>query len=208
MVLCLPPAWERSTPLTNRTVTIGNPTTHSPDDARTEANRIKAAAGADPAAEKKTRAAGEQRKRRSTLQRLLKDYEVVLPRRTKMRGVGLPTARCVADEMAQPRQALADVGVNDTPAANLTEADMRRVLSATVDRTATARARFGAPPRFLDWWQDAGHIQVNPCSLVSRARRPRPRKPGRTTLPRRNLPACGRLLMACTSQSGATSCDS
>jgi hypothetical protein len=46
----------------NRTVTIGNPATHSPDDARTEANRIKgqAAAGADPAAEKKVRAAEEQ----------------------------------------------------------------------------------------------------------------------------------------------------
>ena len=90
-----------------------------------------------------------------------------------MRGAGLPTARYVADELAQSRQALADMGVNDTPAANLAEADVRRVLSATVDRTATARARFGALSRFLDWCQDAGHIQVNPCNLVSRARRPK-----------------------------------
>src|SRR3954469_8068879 len=39
----------------NQTVTIGNPATHSPDDARLEASRIKgqAAAGADPAAERK-----------------------------------------------------------------------------------------------------------------------------------------------------------
>ena len=39
----------------NKTLTLGNPATHSPDDARIEANRIKgqAAAGADPAAEKK-----------------------------------------------------------------------------------------------------------------------------------------------------------
>jgi hypothetical protein len=159
----------------NRMVTIGNPTTHSPDDARTEANRIKGqvAAGADPAAEKKARAAGEQRKRGSTLQRLLKDYEAVLPRRTKMRGAGLPTARYVADELAQSRQALADMRVNDTPAANLTEADVRRVLSATVGRAATSRARFGALSRFLDWCQDAGYIQVNPCNLISRARRPK-----------------------------------
>ena len=37
----------------NRPVTIGNPASHSPEDARGEANRIKgqAAAGADPAAE-------------------------------------------------------------------------------------------------------------------------------------------------------------
>ena len=42
----------------NRTVTLGNPASLSPDDARTEANRIKgqAASGADPAAEKKARA--------------------------------------------------------------------------------------------------------------------------------------------------------
>jgi integrase len=159
----------------NRTVTIGNPATHSPDDARTEANRIKgqAAAGADPAAEKKVRAAEEQRKRGAALRWLLKDYQAVLPRRTKMRGPGLPTARYVADELAQTRQALADMGANDTPAANLTETDVRLVLSATFDRTATARARFGALSRFLDWCQDAGHIQVNPCNLVSRARRPK-----------------------------------
>ena len=60
----------------NRTVTLGNPATHSPDDARAEANRIKgqAAAGADPAAEKKARAADERRKRGATLQPLVDDY--------------------------------------------------------------------------------------------------------------------------------------
>ena len=42
----------------NKTITLGNPETHSPDDARAEANRIKgqAAAGADPAADRKARA--------------------------------------------------------------------------------------------------------------------------------------------------------
>src|ERR1700678_2582779 len=41
----------------NRTVTLGNPASHSPDDVRAEANRIKgqAVAGGDPAAEKKAR---------------------------------------------------------------------------------------------------------------------------------------------------------
>jgi hypothetical protein len=75
----------------NRTVTIGNPTTHSPDDARSEANRIKgqAAAGADPASEKKIRAAVERQKRSNTLGRLADEYARVLPRRSKMRGAGL-----------------------------------------------------------------------------------------------------------------------
>ena len=53
----------------NRTVTLGNPETHSPDDARAEANRIKgqAAAGGDPAEEKKARPEAAPRKRGSTL---------------------------------------------------------------------------------------------------------------------------------------------
>jgi hypothetical protein len=39
----------------NRTITLGNPASHSPDDARAEANRIKgqAVAGVDPAAERR-----------------------------------------------------------------------------------------------------------------------------------------------------------
>jgi hypothetical protein len=32
---------------------------------------------------------------------------------------------------------------------------------------------FGLPSYFWDWCQDAGHIQANPCSLVSRAHRPK-----------------------------------
>ena len=56
----------------NRTVSLGNPATHSPDDARAAANRIKGevVAGADPAVEKKARAEKERRQRGSTLGRL------------------------------------------------------------------------------------------------------------------------------------------
>lgn len=57
----------------NRTVTLGNPETHSPDDARDEANRIKgkAKAGGDPAAEKKAKAAAERSRLGTTLARLV-----------------------------------------------------------------------------------------------------------------------------------------
>src|SRR5271165_6790259 len=53
----------------NRTVTLGNPETHSPDDARIEANRIKgqAAAGGDPAADKRAAAEAVRRKRGGTV---------------------------------------------------------------------------------------------------------------------------------------------
>jgi len=159
----------------NRAVTLGNPATHSPDDARAEANRIKgqAAAGADPAAEKKARAAHEQRKRGATLQRLLDEYAQVLPRRPKMRGAGLPSPEYVGDELAQVRLALADMEAEDMPGADLGAAEVRKLLGGAVDGAASTRARFGALSRFLDWCQDAGHIQTNPCALIARSRRPK-----------------------------------
>jgi integrase len=159
----------------NRTVTLGNPETHSPDDARTEANRIKgqAKAGTDPAAEKRKKAEAERRKRSATLQRLTDEYAKALPRRPKMRGAGLPTASYVEAELAQARLALADMEAEDTAAADLTVSDVRRLLAAAGDRAASTRARFGALSRFLDWAQDAGHIQVNPCTQIARARRPK-----------------------------------
>ncbi len=57
----------------NRTVTIGNPATHSPDDARAEANRIKGRLR--PAAirrrRRRRRPKRQPRKRGSTLERLV-----------------------------------------------------------------------------------------------------------------------------------------
>jgi integrase len=159
----------------NRTMTIGNPETHSPDDARAAANRIKgqAAAGADPAADKKARGADEQRKRGATLKRLLHDYEIALPNRPKMRGTGLPSAKYVAEEIAQARQGLSLMEANDMPATDLSDAEVRKLLRRASDGAATARARFGSVSRFLDWCQDSGHIKANPCALIARARRPK-----------------------------------
>ena len=158
----------------NRAVTLGNPATLSPDAARAKANEIKgqAAAGRDPAAERKAQAAEERRKRGSTLQRLLDEYALKLPSRSKMRGTGLPSPDYVADEVAHTRQALAAMKAEDMPAANLTTAELRDLLSKAGGVT-TARKRFGALSRFLDWCQDAGHIQANPCALIARARRPK-----------------------------------
>lgn len=159
----------------NRTVTLGNPASHSPDDARAEANRIKgqAVAGGDPAAEKKARAADERRKRGSTLQRLLDDYASALPHRPKMRGSGLPSPDYVADEVAQARLALADMEAADMPATSLGTAEVRRLIDGTAEHPASPRVRFGSLSRFLDWCQDAGHIQANPCALIARSRRPK-----------------------------------
>ena len=160
----------------NRTVTIGNPGDALPDDARAEANRIKgqAAAGADPAAEKKARGADEQRKRGATLKRLLDDYEIALPNRPKMRGAGLPSAEYVAEEIAQVRQGARPHG-SQRYAGGRSELMLRCASCFAGRRTerATARGPVWSLSRFLDWCQDAGHIQANPCALIARARRPR-----------------------------------
>lgn len=158
----------------NRTVTLGNPGTHSPEDARLAANRIKgeAQAGADPAAEKKARAAAEQRQRAATLGRLADEYARALPKRRKLRGSGLPTTGYVADELTQVRLALAALEAEDMPAANLGAKQIRQMLGRP-GGAATTRARFGALSRFLDWAQDAEHIAVNPCMQIARSRRPR-----------------------------------
>jgi integrase len=159
----------------NASVTIGNPTTHSPDDARAEANRFKgrARAGGDPAAERRANAEVSRRARALTLDRLLEEYASAMPRRAKLRGAGLPSPKHVGDEVANARAAVAAMNATGRAAASLTAADVREMVARDASRPATARARFGALSRFLDWCQDAGHLEANPCNLVSRARRPR-----------------------------------
>ncbi len=155
----------------NRSLTLGNPSTHSPDDARLEANRVKgqAAAGGDPVAERKAAAEVAQRNRGNSLGRLADNYERDLPKRPKLRGAGLPSQGYIADELAQVRLALEAMHAKQMPAVALTPSDIRKLLAST----ASARARFGALSRFLDWCQDAGHVQANPCLLISRSRRPK-----------------------------------
>jgi site-specific recombinase XerD len=159
----------------NRTLTIGNPGSHSVEDARAEVTRIKgrANAGGDPVAERKADAELARRKLGSTLGRLVDDYARALPRRPKLRGAGLPSPSYVAEELAQVRRALAAMDAEDMPAADLGPTEVRKLLSVTADRTASARAQFGALSRLLDWCHDAGHIQANPCAQIARARRPK-----------------------------------
>jgi integrase len=179
----------------NKAVTLGNPATHSPEDARNEANRIKgqAAAGGDPAAERKARAAADRRKRGGTLQRLLDEYGKALPKRPKMRGSGSPSPVYVAEELAQVRFALSDMEAADMPAADLGVTEIRRLLDGPDIGPANRRARFGALSRFLDWCHDVGHIAANPCHLIPRMRRPRAPQPRSNYL---GLPALARLWKA------------
>lgn len=90
-----------------------------------------------------------------------------------MRGDGLPSAVYVAEDLAQVRLALADMQAGNLPAAALGGPELRRLIDGSANAAGAARHRFGALSRFLDWCQDAGHIQANPCTLIPRTRRPR-----------------------------------
>ena len=159
----------------NRAITLGNPASLSPEDARYEANRIKgqSAAGADPAADRKAKAEAMRRERSATLERLAEMYAEALPKRPKMRGAGLPSADYVAEDLAQVRLALTDMQAGNLPAPALGVPELRRLLDGASSAPGAARKRFGALSRFLDWCQDAGHIAANPCTLIARSRRPR-----------------------------------
>jgi integrase len=158
----------------SRTMTLGNPETHGPEAARVETNKIKGEtkAGADPVAERRAKVEEERRKRAITLGRLAEDYAKALPGRPKLRGAGIPSEGYAKAELAQLRLALDDMKAKHTPAAGLTESDVRGLI-AKADGVTTARKRFGALTRFFDWCVDAGHVQVNPCALIGRSRRPK-----------------------------------
>jgi integrase len=159
----------------NKTLTLGNPSTLAPDDARHEAQRARGqvAVGDDPQKVRKAKLAAEQSKRSTTLDRLFTDYEKALPRRQKMSGAGRPSTEYVAAEVAQVRLALQAMDATTLPVADLSTQAIRAMLDHGVEGD-NARARFGALSRFLDWCLDVGHIQANPCDSIAQTRRPKP----------------------------------
>lgn len=88
-------------------VTIGNPETHAPDQARQAASLLKGQTKtAPPAAERRTAIQKHANRLGQTAQRLLDLYAVALPKRPKLRGRGFPTPKHVRDEFAHLRTAL------------------------------------------------------------------------------------------------------
>jgi integrase len=160
----------------SQSITLGDPEHLSPDMAREEAGRQKSTvkAGSDPAAIRKAEIRAKSIDRARTLEKLLADYERALPKRPKLRGAGfLPPAQAKL-ELAHATKAVADMKAGDKAASAIDAADLRALLQATRGQPGAARHRFGAISRFFDWCQDEGYIKVNPCTLVAKARRPKP----------------------------------
>jgi integrase len=159
----------------SRSITIGNPQSHSPDDARAMAGLHKGSAksGKDPAGERKSQIAISAKVRGQTMERLLDAYAIALSKRPKMRGSGTLSPRQSAAEIAHLRKAVASIGGENKPASEVTADDIRAVLKACGDKAATARHRYGAMSRFFDWAIDESFMSVNPCLLLAKSRRPR-----------------------------------
>jgi integrase len=159
----------------NKPITLGNPATLSVEGARHAAASLKgqAAAGDDPHEARQAQLAKAASDRAATVKRLMDDYEKALPKRPKLRGSGLPSAKHCAEEIAHTRAASATMRTDNIAVRRVDGKHLRDLLNAEAGRPATAKARFGAFSRFLDWAQDEGHIAVSPWAGVSRARKPR-----------------------------------
>ena len=83
-------------------------------------------------------------------------------------------------EASHVRLGLDEMEMSDQPPASIAEDNIKHLLQLHRDRPATARHRFGAMSRFLDFLQDQKIIQSNPAQSVSKKRRPKPPAPKST----------------------------
>ena len=158
-----------------KSLTIGNPETHSPDHARTAAviTKGRAAAGFDPAADRKAGIDEAADRRGRTVDRLIAEYARVLPSRRRLRGPGLISSSFAKEEISHVRAAVIAMGAARKPIKEVDVADIRRLLRADPERPNAARHRFAAIRRFFDWCHDEGMLPTNPCAQIAKARRPR-----------------------------------
>lgn len=112
---------------------------------------------------------------------------MALPLRPKMRGAGTLSPRALQEEIRNVRLAVSSMKVGERSISDVTETDIRVLLTREAKRPATARYRFGALSRFLDWCRDEGLIVQNPCLAIGKNRRPRPAKARTHHLPLSDL---------------------
>jgi len=158
-----------------RTLKLGDVMTMTPTEARFEAEQVKALVrdGGDPAVER--RQAQRNRLNASDADRPLTWWLDVYVRSE----LGDDT-RHKRYEASHVRLGLAELEISEQPPASITEDHIKDLLQLHRDRPATARHRFGAMSRFLDFLQDQKVIQSSPAQGISKKRRPKPPAPKNT----------------------------
>jgi len=158
-----------------RTLKLGDVVTMTPTEARFAAEQVKALVrdGGDPAVE--LREAQRNQLNASDADRPTSWWLNIYV--TSELG---DDTRHKRYEASHVRLGLAELDIHSQPPASITEDHMKDLLQQHRDRPATARHRFGAMSRFLDFLQDQKVIQANPAQGVSKKRRPKPPAPRNT----------------------------
>lgn len=165
------------------------------DDARKKARKLRTAvdAGKDPSKDREAEREAARAARAAAVDSLAESYAKALPGRPSLRGSGAISPDHATAEAAAVKNAIARMDLAGRPVAEVTAADLLGLLHLEAARPATARLLFGAFGRFMEWCRDAGHIALNPCDAIPRAKRPKPPPARRRVV---TLPDLARLWIA------------
>lgn len=165
----------------SKSITIGNPESHSPDDARIEANKHKGASksGIDPAEKRRDEIKTAAQVRGKTMQRLWEKYLEYLPIRPKRDGnPGRLSTEYLKTEIHHAKEAIASIAAANKIVMDVTDEEIKKMLSLCADRPSTARHRFGALDRMFEYArEEIKWVKVNPCRLIGKKSRPAKVKP-------------------------------
>lgn len=156
-----------------RTMKFGDPAAMTAAEARLRAEEIKAQvrAGEDPAEnlrrEIERRLAAEAR--RVSLIEWAQRYQ------SRLLSRGVTTH--LKNEVRNVFAALEELRLESVFPEEINAKHLRELIERHSSRPATSRQRFGAMSRFLAFLVDEEVINLNPASLISRQRRPRPPSP-------------------------------
>ena len=158
-----------------RTLRLGDPKIMTANEARLRVEEIKAEVrnGGDPAAALARKA--DENRQYEFLQRPLSIW--LDQYQQKILGDASKHKR---EEYMHAKNALTELGIQNAPPSQITGRVIREITSIHIDQPSTARHRFGALSRFLDYLVDEEVIDRNPAKDISRRYKPKTPAPRKT----------------------------
>ena len=158
-----------------RTLRLGDPKIMTANEARLRVEEIKAEVrnGGDPAAALARKA--DENRQYEFLQRPLSIW--LDQYQQKILGDASKHKR---EEYMHAKNALNELGIQNAPPSQITGRVIREITSIHIDQPSTARHRFGALSRFLDYLVDEEVIDRNPAKDISRRYKPKTPAPRKT----------------------------
>ena len=158
-----------------RTLRLGDPKIMTANEARLRVEEIKAEVrnGGDPAATLARQA--NENQQYEFLQRplgiWLDQYQ---------QKILSDASKHKREEYMHAKNALTELGIQNAPPSQITGRVIREITSIHIDQPSTARHRFGALSRFLDYLVDEEVIDRNPAKDISRRYKPKTPAPRKT----------------------------